>query len=80
MNVTTCILRILENVKPSGLNESVLLSEVRITRGGCGESEFAAALRTLEDVGMLTRRKDALTQDTFYSIEPAGSQRLREGK
>jgi hypothetical protein len=79
MNVTTHILQCLENVAPSAVSAHVLLAEVRITRGGCGEGEFAAAVRACEDAGMIVRGEDPLTRDLYWSITPAGTQRLREG-
>jgi hypothetical protein len=80
MSVTTLILQILSNAAPSRLNETVLLAEARILRGGCGESEFRAALRALTSADMALPQRDELTGDTTWTITKRGEARIKGGQ
>jgi hypothetical protein len=77
LSPTTAILQILFNAQPSRLMETVLLAELRMMCGGCGESEFRTARQQLIAGGYINAAKDDLTGDVFFKIEPRGIARIR---
>ncbi len=74
--ITTAILQTLFNTTGSPLAESVLLTEVRLTAGKCGERDFQGALQRLLQGGWATASEDPLTGDTLWSITKKGSARI----
>lgn len=79
MTVTTSILQVLSDIGRR-LIRSVLLSEVRIRMGACGENDFHTAIKNLTSAKMIEAEDDDLTGDTYYLITPLGEARLKGGK
>ena len=75
--MTTAILQTLFNADGRPLNETVLLAEVRLMSGGCGESQFRADLARLAAARMISSEEDTLTGDRMWRIEAAGRRRLK---
>lgn len=74
--ITTAILQTLFNCAGTPLGETVLLTEVRLAAGRCGEREFATALQRVSQGGWATCSEDPLTGDTLWTITKKGMQRM----
>jgi len=74
--ITTAILQTLFNCSGSPLAESVLLTEVRLNLGKCGEREFQSGLARLRLDNWATSKQDELTGDTLWSITKKGAARM----
>ncbi|MDR1304476.1 MAG: hypothetical protein LBK76_04550 [Verrucomicrobiales bacterium] len=57
---------------PHPLTLSVLVSEARIRYGVCGEGDARAALKTLEQNGLVIASEDPLTGDVHYGLTAKG--------
>lgn len=77
--ITTTILQTLFNCSGTPLAETVLLCEVRLAAGRCGEREFATALQRVRQGGWATVTEDPLTGDSLWVITKKGAARM-EGK
>ena len=77
--ITTTILQILHTCLGNPLAETVLLAEVRLNAGKCGEREFQTALQRVRSGGFATVAEDPLTGDSLWSISKKGLNRV-EGK
>ena len=78
--MSTTILQALFNSTGNPLNETVLLTEVRLMSSGGGESQFRADLARLKNAGMVSVEEDPITGDRMWKIEPKGSQRITGGR
>jgi hypothetical protein len=78
--ITTAILQTLFNCSGSPLAESVLLTEVRLNLGKCGEREFQSGLARLRLDNWATSKTDELTGDTLWSITKKGTARITGGR
>ena len=61
------------------LAQTVLLAEVRLNAGKCGEREFQAALQRVRQGGFASVAEDPLTGDSLWSITKKGLNRV-EGR
>ena len=78
--ITTTILQILHTTMGNPLAETVLLAEVRLTSGKCGEREFQTALQRVKQGGFASVAEDPLTGDSNWSITQKGFRRITGGK
>ncbi|MEI6034518.1 MAG: hypothetical protein WCS65_09590 [Verrucomicrobiae bacterium] len=74
--MSTAILQTLFRCAPQALNETVLLTEVRLMTDGGGEGQFCSDLARLKMAGMVSVEEDAITADRMWKIEPKGLQRI----
>ena len=70
--ITTTILQILHTTQGHPLAETVLLTEVRLNAGHCGEREFQTALQRLKGGEFAESNEDPLTGDTRWNITDKG--------
>lgn len=70
--MTRQILNVLKLSGEHRLTETVLLTEVRVQYGHCGETEFKAGLKNLERQGLALPEEDPITGDIRWGLTAKG--------
>lgn len=78
MNIKIAILQVLDCSKPYLMPTNALRTEIETRhRGRIGDSDYADAIKQLQDKGFVDFQVDGLTGDTKYRITSAGEAQLK---